>query len=104
VTQTRLKHSYHDSEITSVECREDGSLTLGVELCSCSDVPGAQVHLVFCDVRNLSEVRAALNAAMARWKNRGPRIIGIVKEGHRRHLLDLDTGEVWVDAKTVLET
>ena len=102
----KTKHSYHDANIRAVEFEAADSTVFEVELCGCSDIPGATVHLSFHGVRNIEEVRSFIDALVERAEGR-PRIaeiVGIVREDDRRILMDLDRGPLFISARSFMET
>ena len=102
----KTKHAYHDAEIRAVEFEADHRVVFEAELCGCSGDLGTTVHLSFHGVKNLNEVRSFIEPIMERAKKRAriAEIIGLVRSGDQRFLLDLDQGELHITAKGFIET
>ncbi len=105
----KLKYNYHDSLIKSVEFKDDQDVILQIDLCGCCGgiYGGETVHLFFCGVRNIDDVRAAF-ASMSHsgpGRNYLDEILGVDRDEDRRYTLYLAiTGSVTIDAKSIIET
>ena len=108
----RLKtnHSYHDARVRAVEFGTADSVVFEVELCGCSDSPGATVHLSFYGVKNMDEVRNVIDPMLKRAEERAQvaEIIGLARGDNRRFHIDLDQGAqsitLYISAKSFIET
>ncbi len=83
----KTKHSYHDGEIQAVEFEPGDCVVFEVELCGCSDIPGATIHLSFHSVKNIGEVRSFFDPISGRAEERGwiAEIVGLEKGEGRRY-------------------
>lgn len=101
----KLNHGYHDALIRAIRY-DDEDVIIDIDLCSCCNPSPGPATLSFLGLRNLAEVRAALEAARQANAERGyvDEIIGIMRDDERGVLLDLMTaGSVHVDARGLHE-
>jgi hypothetical protein len=106
VARLKTKHAYHDAAVRSVEFDPAGRVGLEIQLCGCSDAPGATVHLVFEGVRNVEEVRQVFSSAKRMRPGKGcvAEIVGIGRDESGLFVLDLAEATVRVKAKGFCET
>jgi hypothetical protein len=106
IKRPKLNHHYHDAIIFSVEYRGKEDIVFHVSLCSCGNPSPGPATLSFLGVRNLEDVRSALEDSRRKNcpLNRVDEIIGIGRTSPRGYILDLATaGSLHIDADGVLD-
>ena len=109
MTKLKLTYNYHDALIRAVEVKDEQDIVLEIDLCGCccGIHGGGTVHLFFCGVRNIDEVRAAFESMghVGPVRDYLDKIIGFDRDEDRRYVLYLSiNGNVQIDAKSIIET